>query len=140
MLAEETLGFGTADAGLQDGEARFGVDRHQRVEPDEVERDHRRLVAAQRRDPADDRGAAAEGHHTDVVADARVEYRLDFVRAGGQHDRVGHREVRRGRTPAQQVEVGQPGRARQPRRVVDQHVLRADHFRQRGDCRFVQFR
>ena len=66
VLGQQRLGLRAAQAGLERGGHRVGVDREQPVEPDQVERDHSG-VAPLRDQPADDRGAAAEGDQRDVV-------------------------------------------------------------------------
>ena len=97
----------------------------------QVEADQPAVGAAQRLDPADDAGAAAEGDDGDALGRRRrSSTRLHRVGVGGQHDGVGRRLELAGAQPGE-VDVAAAGRVAEPVLGAGEDVLLADRLDQR---------
>jgi hypothetical protein len=96
----------------------------------EVEADQAGVVAAQRLDPADDAGAAAEGHDRDALRCADLQYPAQRLRVGGHHHPV-RSGLQRPVSQPRQVDVAAPGCVAEPILIGAEDVLLADGVDQR---------
>ena len=122
--AERRFRLGTAQAGAEACGQRPAVDLD-RAQPGEVEADQTRVPAAQRRDPADDAGAAAVGDDGDPLCGADVEHAPHGRRVAGKQDGVG-RGVEAAAAQPRQVGVAAAGRVADPVLSPGEDVLRPD--------------
>ena len=99
VRGQQPFRVGRAHSRLQNSRVRDRIHRHQRVEPAQVERDHRDLVAAQRGHPADHRRPTAEGHNADPVFGADQQDLLHLCRIGGRDHRIGRGDLARSPEP-----------------------------------------
>jgi len=130
VRGEQSLRLRRHDPGLEDGEPRHGVHRHELVEPHEVQHHDRGLVATQSGDATDDGRAAAERHQPDALGRAHLDDLLHLGRVRGHHDRVRHGDLTGSPVP-QQVQIGQSACAAEPVVAAGQHVRLPDHLGQR---------
>ena len=99
-----------------------------------VERDHAAVLAAQRRDAADDARAATERHDRERAARAQLEQRLQLLVPGGIDDCVG-RALGLARAQAHEVGIALARGVQHALRVSVADVLGADDRAQRGERR-----
>ena len=128
VLGQQRLRLGTTKPGLERRGHRDGVDGEEPVHPQQVEADHSGEAVAHRSESAGHRGAAAEGHHRDVVPDRDAQHGFDVVGGAGADDHVGG--VRQVAGPgAQQVGGRLATGAQASGRVVGDDVGVADRLR-----------
>ena len=85
---QQRLSLRPAYAGPERRGQRTLVEREERVDPAQVEADHRAEGASQRLDAADDARAAAEGHHRDPGLGGGVKDRANLRRGPGRDDGI----------------------------------------------------
>ena len=139
VFAEQAFGVRPGDPGPENGLAGHLVEGDQPVEAAQIKRHHGAELAADRIEPADHAGAAAERDHGDAVLGAVAQDRGDGVVVAGQQHGVG-RVLDAGVLAPQQVEGGLAAGAQQPIAVGGAAVLGADDPGQRVLIRLGQRR
>ncbi len=128
LLAQERLGRGSAQTGLQGRRPGDLIDLHHAVETAQVETDHAGESGAVRRQPTHHGRPAGERHHRDPSLRTQPQDRNHFLVVARVHDEVG-RVVGVTRAQPQDVRGGVPARVLHPCRVRVGDVVGADDSR-----------